>query len=37
MLWYQYQQVPGRGDTMSVAVSGGAHVSKDPKHGKDGP
>jgi hypothetical protein len=26
MLWYRYQQVPGRRDTMLVADSGGAHV-----------
>ena len=30
MLWYRNRQVPGRQDTMLVADSGGAHVSKEP-------
>ena len=30
MLWYRHRQVPGRQDTMLVADSGGAHVSKEP-------
>ena len=30
MLWYQYRQVPGRQDTILVADSRGAHVSKEP-------
>ena len=30
MLWYQNRQVLGRQDTMLVADSGGAHVSKEP-------
>ena len=30
MLWYRNRQVPGRQDTMLVADSRGAHVSKEP-------
>ena len=30
MLWYRNRQVLGRQDTMLVADSGGAHVSKEP-------
>ena len=30
MLWYRHRQVPGRQDTMLVADSRGAHVSKEP-------
>ena len=37
MLWYRYRQVPGRQDTMLVADSGGAHVSKEPRIAKMGP
>ena len=37
MLWHRYRQVPGRQDTMLVADSKGVHVSKEPRHGKDGP
>ena len=38
MLWYRYRQAPGRRDTMLVADSRGhMHVSKEPRHGKDGP
>ena len=34
MLWYQNRQVPGRQDTMLVADSRGAHVSKEPDAAK---
>ena len=30
MLWYRHWQVPGRQDTILVADSRGAHVSKEP-------
>ena len=30
MLWYRHRQVPGRQDTILVADSRGAHVSKEP-------
>ena len=30
MLWYQHRKVPGRQDTILVADSRGAHVSKEP-------
>ena len=31
MLWYQHRKVLGRHDTMLVADSSGAHVSKEPR------
>ena len=37
MLWYRHRQVPGRQDAKLVADSRGTHVSKEPRHGKDGP
>ena len=30
MLWYRYRQLPGRQDTILVADSRGARVSKEP-------
>jgi hypothetical protein len=37
MVWYQNRQVPGRKDTMLVAESRGAHVSKEPRYAKMDP
>ena len=37
MLWYQHRQVPGRQDTVLVADSRGAHVSKEPRMAKTDP
>ena len=37
MLWYRYRQVPGRQYRLPLADSRGAHVSKEPRYGKDGP
>ena len=37
MLWYRHRQVPGRQNRLPLADSGGAHVSKEPRCGKDGP
>ena len=34
MLWYRHRQVPGRQDTILVADSRGAHVSKEPDMAK---
>ena len=36
MLWYRYRQVPGRQNRLSLADSGGAHVSKEAKMGPRG-
>ena len=34
MLWCRHRQVPGRQDTVLVADSWGAHVSKEPRMAK---
>ena len=37
MLWCRHRQVLGRQDTVLVADSGGAHVSKEPRMAKMDP